>query len=131
RRVRAWGDRVARRCGAAAGPPAVLVWAAWRCPKTVAWTRSRNPSSPQRVAPGDERQWPRAPSTAPLGRPTSPAGADSSGKTSVPWISWRAMLYPWSRIHNTGERLLRQYANQDMGAHSGLDPMVDRPHQQV
>src|SRR5271165_4469121 len=71
----------------------------------VAWTRSRNPSSPRRVAAGDERQWPRAPSTAPLGRPTSPASADSSGKTYVPWVSWRAMLHPWSRIHNTGERL--------------------------
>src|SRR5271157_1907300 len=62
-------------------------------------------SSPQRVAAGDQRQWPRAPSTAQLGRPTSPASADSSGKTSVPWVSWWAMLHPWSRIHNTGERL--------------------------
>ena len=55
--------------------------------RTAACTRSRNPSSPRRVAPGDERRCPRAPSNAPLGRPTSPASADSSGKTSVPWVS--------------------------------------------
>jgi hypothetical protein len=55
--------------------------------RTAACTRSRNPSSPRRVAPGDERRCPRAPSNTPLGRPTSPASADSSGNTSVPWVS--------------------------------------------
>src|SRR5947209_11374754 len=74
---------------------------------------SRNSSAPPRVAPRVERPWPQARQAAAFGLPTPPAGrstwpasANNLDKTSVPWLSWLAMLNQRPRFsHNcTGER---------------------------
>ncbi len=85
-----------------------------------------------KLPPGDGRQWPQAPSTAPLEHPTAPASADNSGKTSVPWLSWLAMLHPGPSLRNTGERLPGKSTGTRISFASALTPTgAARPRHDV